>query len=463
MMSESAHHHRNRLQRERRAKQREQPSFRNDALQLFGDGDASTQGTSESAHEHRNRLHKKRRAKQRESTEGTSESTHERQNRLLRERRAKQREQPSLCNDALQLFGDGDASAPGRWDCGEMDIICGFCSAKMWIKERSAKSTNNNPQFYLCCENGKVLLSNFPATPQELEILLTSKESSAIKFRDQIRMYNSVLAFTSLGAKVDESVTGGPGPYSFRIQGELYHKIGSLCPVEGQRPQFAQLYIHDTKCEHQNRHDVMPSLDRTTLDQLLTMMYNINPYVKVFKMARDMMATEGAPMDLKLRLIASRTKDARRYNVPTADEVAVLMVGDGFEAIDRRDIVLAQRAGPFQRISELHVGYMPLHYPLLFPYSEEGWHPNIPFNAVIAYVDLDEDHAGESELQRKHCNVTMVEFYGYRLQHRDTDGIALLRGGRLRHQYIVNAYAAIEQNCLKYLRLNQKKLRVDLY
>jgi hypothetical protein len=43
--------------------------------------------------------------------------------------------------------------------------------------------------------------------------------------------------------------------------------------------------------EHQNRHDVMPSLDPTTLDQLLTMMYNINPYVKVFKMARDMMAT----------------------------------------------------------------------------------------------------------------------------------------------------------------------------
>jgi len=26
---------------------------------------------------------------------------------------------------------------------------------------------------------------------------------------------------------------------------------------------------------------------------------------------------------------------------------------------------------------------------------------------------LDEDHAGESELQRKHCNVTMGKFYGY--------------------------------------------------
>jgi len=52
----------------------------------------------------------------------------------------------------------------------------------MWIKERLAKSSNNNPQFSLCCENGKVLLLSFPATPQELKVLLTSKEKSAVKF-----------------------------------------------------------------------------------------------------------------------------------------------------------------------------------------------------------------------------------------------------------------------------------------
>jgi hypothetical protein len=206
---------------------------------------------------------------------------------------------------------------------------------------------NNNPQFSLCYENGKVLLPNLLATLQELEVLLTSKESSAVKFRDQIRIYNLVLAFISLGAKVDESVTGGLGPYSFRIQGELYHKIRSLCLVEGQRPQFAQLYIHDTKRKHQNRHVVMPSLDPTTLDRLLTMMYNINPYVEVFKMVRDMMATKGAPMDIKLRLIVSRIKDAHRYNVPTADEVIALMVGDGSKDANRRDLVLVQQTGSF--------------------------------------------------------------------------------------------------------------------
>jgi hypothetical protein len=70
-------------------------------------------------------------------------------------------------------------------------------------------------------------------------------------------------------------------------------------------------------------------------------MYNINLYVKVFKMARDMMATEGAPTNLILCLIASRTKDAHWYNVLMADEVMTLMVGDGFKVVDKRDAVVA--------------------------------------------------------------------------------------------------------------------------
>jgi hypothetical protein len=63
-----------------------------------------------------------------------------------------------------------------------------------------------------------------------------------------------MLTFISFGAKVDESITRGTRSYSFHIQGELYHKIGSMCPAKGQHPQFAQLYIHDTKNECQNHH-----------------------------------------------------------------------------------------------------------------------------------------------------------------------------------------------------------------
>jgi hypothetical protein len=195
------------------------------------------QDTLESAHECCIHLQRERCAKQRTKSAGPFETLQERSNHLCQERRTIQQTsahaQPSFGNDTLQLFGDENTLASGRWDCGEMDTICGFCNAKMWIKERLAKSSYNNPQFSLCCENGKVLLPSLLATLQKLEIFLTSKESSAVKFRDQIHIYNLVLAFTSLGAKVDELITGGPGPYSFRIQGELCHKIESLCPAEG--------------------------------------------------------------------------------------------------------------------------------------------------------------------------------------------------------------------------------------
>jgi len=47
------------------------------------------------------------------------------------------------------------------------------------------------------------------------------------------------------------------------------------------------------------------------------------------------------------------------------------------------------------------------HYLLLFPYDEDGWHPNIPLNSVVADADLDENHVENFEHQRKHRNVTI--------------------------------------------------------
>jgi hypothetical protein len=84
-------------------------------------------------------------------------------------------------------------------------------------------------------------------------------------------------------------------------------------------------------------------------------------------------------------------------------------------------------------------------------------------NGVVVDADLDEDHAKKIWASRKHHNMIMVEFYSYQLQHRNTNGITLLQGDWLRHQYIVDAYVAIEQNRLRYLCLNKKNLCVGLY
>ncbi|GKD72991.1 hypothetical protein Tco_1331273, partial [Tanacetum coccineum] len=55
------------------------------------------------------------------------------------------------------------------------------------------------------------------------------------------------------GAKIDESINAGRGPYVFKVSGQIYHRIGSLCPPPGEAPRFLQLYIYDTDNEVENK------------------------------------------------------------------------------------------------------------------------------------------------------------------------------------------------------------------
>ena len=55
------------------------------------------------------------------------------------------------------------------------------------------------------------------------------------------------------------------------------------------------------------------------------------------------------------------------------------------------------------------------------------------------------------------------DYYSYHLHYRPRHFKILHRAGRLFQEFIVDAYAQIEQNRLSYFRLNQTKLRADLY
>lgn len=62
-----------------------------------------------------------------------------------------------------------------------------------------------------------------------------------------------MFSFTSMGGKIDNKINDGTGRFVYRLSGQNHHRIGSLLPVEGQRPKFAQLYIYDTVNEINNR------------------------------------------------------------------------------------------------------------------------------------------------------------------------------------------------------------------
>lgn len=72
-------------------------------------------------------------------------------------------------------------------------------------------------------------------------------------FGQNIPQYNAPFAFTSLGVKIDQAVTNAPGPYCFRINGQLHHHTGALLPEGNQPERYAQIYIHDSAETQVNR------------------------------------------------------------------------------------------------------------------------------------------------------------------------------------------------------------------
>lgn len=98
------------------------------------------------------------------------------------------------------------------------------------------------------CEYCRVRLP-FPRKPPAIiEGLFGDK-----KFMENICVYNQMFAMTSFGARVDDSINNGSGTYVFRVEGQISHWMGSLCPPKDTNPRFLQMYIYDIDNEVCNR------------------------------------------------------------------------------------------------------------------------------------------------------------------------------------------------------------------
>lgn len=59
--------------------------------------------------------------------------------------------------------------------------------------------------------------------------------------------------------------------------------------------------------------------------------------------------------------------------------------------------------------------------------------------------------------------LSIREFYSYRMHERTNEFNILLYGKRLFHQYIVDQFAKMEQNNIRWIKSNQKSIRADVY
>lgn len=95
-----------------------------------------------------------------------------------------------------------------------------------------------------------------------------------------------------------------------------------------------------------------------------------------------------------------------------------------------------------------------MQYPILFSYGEDGFHLGI------------KNHSCSSRSKIKRGNVTAREYYSYIVQQCFEQGLTLLKGGKIFHQYLVDTFTSIEGMKLEYIykkKKNQRKIRDEVY
>ena len=299
---------------------------------------------------------------------------------------------------------------------------------------------------------------------------MTENTNEANLFGLSIQAINQSFAFVSVGVKIDREVTDGTGPACFRIRGELHHLLRSLLPNEQtvdqetgvERPTkhaFLQIYIHDGDTDEavslrRAYSNLTHEISDTLWRQLQTMLHECNPYVRVFQQAHELIANkpEHERLDVPAALTLQENNDARRYNLPTAREVAAI-IPDGFgQEGTTKDLIVRYKDSGLKRIHDCSPLYQPLCYVLLFPCGDLGWHPDIP---------LANTNNGIRE------RVTRMEYYAYYMHYymhyRLTHPSTLFLGKKLFHQYLVDGWAITEQSKLRWIEDNQTTLRADSY
>ena len=318
---------------------------------------------------------------------------------------------------------------------GTLDVVCQFCSARCFRGEADG----------LCCSKGKVRVESIRQPPEPILTLFSGLYPESRQFLRHIRRYNSCFQMTSFG------VTGGVANDgfmpTFRIQGQIYHKVGSLLPLPGAQPKFLQIYfMGDSDLQLDIRCNLFRDVQRGILANFQDLLMQHNNLIRTFRTALDRMPSDAHRIVIR----ADKTPNGqheRRFNAPTEDEVAIVMIES---ECSRRDIVIQRRDQQLRRIDEMHPSYDALQYPLIF------WTGNDTYHYTLKQVNPQTGLPTTKKL-------TAMSYYSYQLMIRDDHQNFVLKCGPLLSQFVVDMYAKIESERLLYLRLNQDKLRVDSY
>ncbi|GJW19265.1 hypothetical protein Tco_0026701 [Tanacetum coccineum] len=193
-------------------------------------------------------------------------------------------------------------------------------------------------------------------------------------------------------------------------------------------------------------------IDRNIINEVKDVLDTSSDLVKTFRRARDRY-NEDNKQNIRIMVVAKRGKDGRTYNLPTANEVAGLIVGDFDTCVEQKDIMIEKHHEGLECINIFHPLYLALQYPLLMSCAQDGYHLDIPHRKK----------SGQPATGKKDKTVSMGEWFAYQIQDRTNQENLFVRRGHLFQQFLVDGYNMVKKKCFYFHRSKQSKVRCDTY
>ncbi|XP_060855151.1 uncharacterized protein LOC132932807 [Metopolophium dirhodum] len=234
---------------------------------------------------------------------------------------------------------------PEQHNAGALNRICTQCNARHFEGEVVGRDANRH--FSTCCNNGQVTAAGQHAllpAPFLLMSLLIGDSQDGRRFRDDIRRYNNALAFAAFSCGTDDRRLRGRGPRTMCIQGQTYQRINNDVAVDRVDANYCQLYFLESA--EANARRVGMALQRNHRELSVVVMglldgflRDVNPYAMAFKNMREVWLAERdladadpagvRPRPVTMHFVRDAARDDGRNNLPTANEVAAVFVGEG--------------------------------------------------------------------------------------------------------------------------------------
>ncbi|XP_034944790.1 uncharacterized protein [Chelonus insularis] len=224
------------------------------------------------------------------------------------------RERQRLCQqrrNTISVIQNQNVNDINEYFTGEMDVLCKHCNAKHFSQEKRP-----------------------PSIPDKLRMLFDYSDPNSQNCHEQIRVYNSSFSFASFNANLINFQSRRPGPYCFKIQGQVYYQINaSLYPQSDDSPSFGHLFIIDSNEAITNRLATNSQLNVNILQDLDKIMRDHNMFAKFHQMMHEevkkqeelaLQSNYSNTPKMELLFTLKPGVDRRRFNLQQVNGVAAI-------------------------------------------------------------------------------------------------------------------------------------------